>query len=121
MSTQVNAGLATAEEIFKVLVWDTIVKAGLAALYAGSPLIAFFKPAINFIANWIGDWVYSQIRLVVDLTVIQLIDNQANEAFKKASVALAVIAHDKGTESDDYKTAREDAKEALSKFVRFNT
>lgn len=119
MSDSVSPTLTNVEEIFKSLVWDSVIKGWLTALYASSPIAAFFKPAIDLAVKMIGDLFFSKIRLVVDIGAIKLLDEQANAAYRKASVTLAVIAHDKGIDSNEFKNARENAKQALSDFVRF--
>lgn len=121
MSEQVNKNLSKAEDVFKCLIWDGIIKVELAALYTASPVAAFFKPAIDYIANYLGDWIFSKIKMAIDIEAIKFINHKAEENFKKASVTLSIIAHDKGIDSDEYKKARETAQQALSQFVRFSS
>lgn len=59
------------------------------------------------------------MKLAVDLEAITLVNAEHKRDYDKASVVLKIIAIDKGIDSDEFKKARDNAKIALSKYVRF--
>lgn len=119
MSDSVNPILETSEQIFKSLVWDNLVKAELTSLYASSTILTFFKPLIDAIMTVITNSLFSNFKTYIDLGAVQLLDSQAESTFRTASITLAILAHDKGVNSDEFKKARENAKSALSTFIRY--
>lgn len=67
-----------------------------------------------------ADQLYAAVKLAIDLEVIAFKNEEHKKRFQAASSTLAIIAHDKGIESEDFKNARENARQALSVFVRFD-
>jgi hypothetical protein len=121
MSTEVNPVLSAAEDAFQNGIWNTIISVEVDALCVSNPILVFLKPAIKSIALYLAGFLFAKIKLFVDISAIKLIDNEANQAFKDASIKLAVVAESEGINSNDYYKAKASAEIALSKFVRFNT
>lgn len=121
MTTEANRPLTNAENIFKTLVWDPIILSGETYLFANVPFLNL--PVINQIdrgiLNLAADWLFEQIRTLVDVTAIKLVNHDHQVAYDDASIQLMVIAHDKGINSDEFTKARDAAKVALSKFTQF--
>lgn len=116
----VNPTLTLAENIFKSLVWDSILDAQLAALYADAPYLLPIKWLIDPLAKMFENRFFSGFRTTIDVAAIKLLNAEHASAMQDASVRLAVIAHDKGINSDEFKKAREADKIALSRFTRIN-
>ena len=113
MTTQVNPTLENVESIFKGLAWDNLV----------SGVLLYFKidvwPLNSFI-RLITDKLFDLFKTSFDLQAIVFINDQHKDAFTKAMVTLKIIAHDKGIDSQEFRKAKENAKEYLAQFVHFN-
>lgn len=109
------------EDLFKSLVWDLILKAVIDAICAAVPLLAFppVKWILSFLITKFTDQFYEAVKLQIDMQSIIIKNAEHLSAYNKASATLKIIAHDKGIDSEEFKNARENAKLALSKFVRF--
>ncbi len=83
-------------------------------------LLRRLGPIIRSVIGLFSGKLYEVIRLAVDIKAIHFVNADHLHAFEKASVTLAIIARDKGPESDEFKRVKADAKNALSKFVRFH-
>lgn len=58
-------------------------------------------------------------RLVVDMGAIQLVNAEHQRDFLKAAISLREIAKAYGIDSEQYKSARENEKQALSDFAHY--
>ena len=112
MTDQVNPVLKKAEDLFKTLAWDTLVQAALVALKID------FWP-LNVIFEYFSEKLYELTRLQFDMAMITFINAEHEAAFDKAEVTLKILGQQKGVDSPEYQAAKENAKNALSKFVRF--
>lgn len=121
MSTEANKTLSLGESIFKKLVWDKAVDAGLASMFASNPWLAAwpFGPLVKALTDKFSEYVFNSTTLFVDVTDIKLSNKEHQDTFIKSSITLSIIAHDKGVQSDEYKTALKNAMDAMSKFTRF--
>jgi len=122
VTTQVNPELGKAESIFKALIWDSVFEAEMIALFSAAPYLNFW-PVNSIIRGLLKlgtDQLFSALQLFVDTQTIALVNAEHQRAFDKATVALKIIAKDKGIDSPEFKKAKENAKVALSRFVRFN-
>lgn len=122
MTTGVNPTLSLAEDLFRNLVWDPLVTAGLLALDTQVPVLAIWplKNIIDGTVNAFSGYIFGQVRLIIDVTAIQLLNESHKEAYAAASEKLHIIAHDQGVDSDAFRQARASAKVTLSQFVNFN-
>lgn len=109
------------EKIFKTLVWDVVIKAGETALEAYVPVLALpvIKQLDEAAIGAITDWVFSKLVLVVDIAAIRLTNELHQKAFDEAMVRLKLVSLSKGSDSEEYKKEIENAKIALSKFIRY--
>lgn len=123
MGTGAYKSLSVAEQIFKDLVWTPGIHAGELALESAVPLLALpiLKQVGEETIDLIADALFNQFIMIVDVTTIKLVNAEHQAAFDKARVTLQIIAHDKGIDSPDFQNARENAKAALSQFVRFGS
>jgi hypothetical protein len=114
MTTTVNPTLTEAEIIFKSLIWDSLLQA------AESEVPFLSLPVIKQVVQLISDFIYSEIVLFVDITTIRLLDQQHQSAYERASEQLVIVAQEKGTNSNEFKTAQAQALLALSRFTHFS-
>jgi hypothetical protein len=113
---------AALEELFKNAVWDNLVAAGLSALFLELPWLAVWPlgPVIRVITKTFSDKLFAALQLLVDLQAITFQNTASKKAFENEAVKLKIIAMDKGINSPEFQKAKEDAKIALSKMVRFD-
>lgn len=113
--------LDKAEEIFKLLVWDNLVIVEKAALFADAPYLAVWpiRPVVSGLIDMYSDRFFGRFKQTIDVNVIPFVNDAHRAAFDRAAVTLQVIGTEKGTDSPEFKNARENAKLALSQFVRF--
>jgi hypothetical protein len=122
VSDSVNPTLGKIEDLSKTLVWDPLVDAELAVIFAHAPVLALwpFKQILTILTHTFSDQLYSGLRTFIDVEALPFINDSHRKAFDSAEVTLKIIAHDKGPASPEYRNAREEAKNALARFVRFN-
>lgn len=110
-------------DIFKSLVWDTLVKAALSQLFLAVPLLGWGP--IGYVVSWLAvyftDKLYAVVKTAVDLEVITLRNEEHKKEYAGAAVRLKLIAKSKGVDSPEFMKAREEQKLALSRFVRFGS
>jgi hypothetical protein len=121
VTTTANPGLAHAEDLFRDLVWENAIQAGLAALFVEEPALAIWplKQLIQQVVGMLQTRVYSSLRLAVDLQAIAFVNAKGQREFDAAAVTLKILERDFGPDSQQYKEARENAKAALSRFLRY--
>ena len=121
MTESAYPSLTRFEEIFKELVWNNAIDAALAALFAYCPYLNVppLRQIINGLTKLIANTFFTYLRLVVDLSAIKLVNAEHQTAFDSASVRLRIISYNKGINSPEFLKAKEEAKIALAKFVRF--
>lgn len=121
MTVVANPGLGRAEDLFRGLIWDNAVQAGLVALFLEAPWLNVWplRPIVQTLVGLLSSKVYDSLRLAVDTEAIALVNADAQKAFDRASVSLSLYEQNFGPNSPEYKKAREDAKAALSRFVSY--
>lgn len=109
------------DDVFKELIWSAIKKAALAALFKAVPWLAWgpLGVAVGFVVGLAADYLYDAIKMTIDLKMIVFKNDQLRRAYDDASAKLAIIAHGKGIDSPEFKSAREEHKKKLSEFVKF--
>lgn len=118
MTTGVTSGIKTVEDLFQDLVWNTLVTAALNALYVAIPGLSFLSPVINWFVKHFSEKLFEALRLTLDLKLIAFINAENRKDFDRAAVKLKILSNDYGIDSAEFKKYREDAKFALSKFVK---
>jgi len=113
--------LTKAEDIFKALVWDNLLSVGLAALFTSAPYLSVWplNSIITSLTFLISNKLFEFLRMTVDLEAIVLVNKAHQDAYNKAFVTLKIISIKHGHDSKEFLTAKENAKIALSRFVRF--
>lgn len=121
MTEQVNPQIGQIENLFKETVWDAGVEAALTSLFVAAPWMNVWplRSIVRGLTLMLTNRLFSMLRLVIDLQVIQLLNSEHKQAFAREAVKLRIIAIDKGLNSPEYKRAKEDAKASLSRFIQF--
>lgn len=121
MSTGVNPTMDLATSIFKSLVWDNLVKAGIAALFVYMPWLNnwFTGPIVKFIINKFAESMFTASSLFVDMTTIKILNVEHQKAVDQASEQLLILAKDKGITSDAFKAEQVKQATALSNLTVF--
>lgn len=122
MTETINPTLTKIEDLFKTLVWDNAINAFLTWLFTAAPWLNIWplKPIVAGVTNLILNKFYGFMVLFADLKAAKIINENHRRSFEKASVVLALIARDKGIESEEYKNARNDAKEHFKSLIVYN-
>lgn len=111
-------------DIFKELVWDTLVEKAvtaqltslIGASLAGGPLGAF----LGWILMKFANSLYGYISTMANLKAIAFKNEEAQEAYDRASVKLQIIYDQAGLDSEEYKNARVENKKRLKDLVQFD-
>lgn len=111
-----------ASDIFKSLVWNSLVKAATNALFAAVPFLAWGPVGwlVNIIITKFADFLFAQAKEFIIFEAIQFRNKELQSKFDLASVELKLIAINKGVDSDDFKQARAKNVNDLSAFIRFD-
>ncbi len=106
---------------FQELLWSTLINAALKGLFALLPALGWGP--VGYIVTWVvgyfSDILFKGLSEVLDLEKIAIKNNELRQAYDRASVTLAILARDKGIDSPEYREARNENKDALSKLVRW--
>jgi len=109
-------------DLFKDLVWTAIKDLILSRLALMVPILMWGPIGIftSFLVGIILSWVYDAVKMAIDLQVIKFTNEKHQAAYDRASIALKLIARDKGINSPEFKEARDVHKKELAVFVKFN-
>lgn len=110
-------------DLFKDLVWDTIIRAALARLFAAIPFLGWGP--IGLIVSWLvtkyAGMLYDQLHEAVDFQLIVFRKEKLRDQWATEVLSLKEIAiNGAGVDSDDFKKQKELAKKTLSEFIAFN-
>lgn len=99
------------------------MRAGLTALFVKFPPLSIwpFRQIITLAMEKYGDMCFNAAAMELDLFAITQKNQALLAQLNKSTVALKIIAQVKGVDSPEFKAARENAKEALVKFVSFGS
>jgi hypothetical protein len=116
-----NPELGRAQDVFRDVIWENLVQAGLAAWFTAVPAFGVWplRPIVTAIVGMAQGWIYKAMREQMDLRVIALVNERAQREFDSAAVTLKLIERDYGPESDQYRKARDNAQVSLSRFLRY--
>jgi len=106
-------------EILRILAKEVLVPLILKRLIAQLPFLGWpiIGPIASIALNWIVGKVVDELALFIDFTAIAFRNDKARREFDRAGIALSIIAEQKGVESNEFKEAREQYKNALSDLV----
>lgn len=124
MGTVAFKPLTTAEQIFKSVIWDPMIKAGEVWLAGAEASVPFLNlPIVQELEDHeieaVADWAFRNLVLAVDVESIALVSPERQSAYASASEALKLIAMEQGTDSNAFKKAEADAIDAQRKFTSF--
>ncbi len=111
-----------AEEIFKHLIWDNVVKAVLARLFALIPLLGWgpIGYVVTFFVTKYSDLLYEAVKMFFAIEKIYLTNESLQRNFDNSSVKLKIFARDYGIESKEFLEERENEKRLFSTFIKFD-
>ena len=109
------------KDVFKSLVWDNLVKAGIQRLFVAAPWLGWGPVGwiTGFIITHFADMLYEAVKLQIELELIVIRNEAFRREFNEASLNLKSISQSKGPESPEFEAARKAHAEALSRFTRF--
>lgn len=107
-------------DVFKDLIWNNLIEAALIELFVAFPFLNFWpiNVAIRYIVMEFSDAIYAGVRELIDVTVIQLRNEQLQTEFDRSAVKLKIIARGAGIDSEEFKNARVENKDHLRKYIR---
>lgn len=110
------------QDLFKQLVWDTLVKAALQRLFLLVPFLGWGP--IGTIITWLvlkyADQLYDAVALYINVELISYRNIEFGQTYAAAEMNLKQIAADKGIDSQEFQDARTVEKQALSNVVKFD-
>nr|BFD58919.1 hypothetical protein CKG001_10260 [Bdellovibrio sp. CKG001] len=111
-----------AMDLFKDLVWDSLVKAAITRMFVAMPALAWgpFGVFVTWVVTKFADRLYEHAREYVALETIAFKNKQLEKEFDRRLVMLRIIERESGLGSEAFKKGREDAKKALSDVVRYD-
>lgn len=122
MTEVANPTLGKIEDAVERFGLYAITQVGLGALFAWQPWLNTW-PLGNFIrgmTEFLSEKLFKFIRLVIDLRVIKFVNEKNQAAFDRSMVTLKAMARGYGIDSEEFKRARENAKQNFADFVRFH-
>lgn len=117
-----NTAAGLVLDTFKELLWDHIVRATLTKIFVKVPLLGW-GPIGYVISNLVfkySDELYSALSFFIEVKLIVLKNKKLQQEYAAASLRLRQVALSSGIESVEFRKARDEDKDALSKFVRFD-
>jgi hypothetical protein len=107
MGTVVSQPLSDAEQVFKSLIWDPMIKAGEIWFEGAVPFLDLpvIKQIDEFALQELTDALFNQLVIFVDVTDIRLMNPVLQSKWSSASEALTLIGKEQGVGSDAYKQA----------------
>lgn len=108
-------------EIFKKLVWDTLVTVAIKQLFAAVPWLGWGP--VGVIVGWVGglvaDQIYKALDMMVALQLIVIKNKALAKDFAAAALTLKEIGQAKGIDSPEFKEARDEHKKRLAELIHF--
>lgn len=109
-------------DLFKDLVWDTLIKAAIQRLFVALPFLGWGPIGwfVTFIITKFTDEFYAEVQMWVNIELIEFRNQEFQKSWTVANIKLKLIARDGGIDSEEFKNEREIHKQELSNLVRFN-
>lgn len=122
MTQVANPTVGAIEDAVEKYGLDALVEVGLASLFQAAPWLGVWplRQIVSGVTRLLADKLFAFIRLVIDLKVIAFVNAQNQKTFEREVVKLRALARGYGTDSEQFKKGRADAKAAFADFVRFN-
>lgn len=110
------------KDLFKSLIWDSLVKVAIEKLIVAAPFLSWgpLAPIFSFIITKITDVLYEQIIKFIDVEAIVFRDKILEQQYNNHYVNLKTVARDYGELSPEFEKAHEESQKYFSDFVRFN-
>lgn len=110
------------QDLFKDLVWDTLVKAALQRLFLLVPFLSWgpLGTIITWLALKYADELYAAVALYIDVETIAFRNQEFGQTFASAEINLKQVAGKSGIDSQEFQNARTTEKQALSNVIKFD-
>lgn len=120
--SDVVSGTKKALDLFKDLVWDTLVEAKLSALIASSVFFSFgpLKMLLTGIILHFMDMFYAAFKLFIVIEAIPIREKLLLTHYTSASINLKKTAARYGIDSPEFKEQRNADKKRLADMLRYN-
>lgn len=108
-------------QLFKDLIFNTLVKAALAKLFAAVPLLGWGPIGwiVSLVVGKIAEWLFDNLAEAVNFEVIVLRKESLAKEYARQVLSLKQLAQTNGIDSEEFKAQREKAKVALAQFIHF--
>ena len=112
--------LIEAEDLFQTTIWNPLLDFGLAALFAQFPYLNWWplNASIKFFARKLTDAIFKALTDVLNLRYVILKNLGMQKMFVQHQLKMKGVAIEKGTDSQEFKDAKNKAKIALAAKVR---
>lgn len=119
MGTVAFRPLTTAEQIFKSVVWDSMIKAGEVWVEGAVPFLALpvIKNLDEFAIQELTDAIFNQFVCFIDVTAIRIVGEKRQSAWASTSEKLLIISKEQGVNSDAFKQALSVESDDFAQFV----
>ena len=109
------------DDLFKTLVWDVLVRAGLAALFTALPFLNFWPISwlITMVVNKYSDILYASVKEFVKIEFIALRNENFEKQYNISSSTLKIIAIKYGIASEEYVNARIKNVDTMDNVVKY--
>lgn len=110
------------QDIFKSLIFDTLVKIAIEKIIALAPWLSFgpISFVVSTVVTMIANKLYEVLKEVVNLELIILKNDAHQRAFISAAIQLKSVATKYGPDSMEFTEYREKHKKALSDLIRMH-
>lgn len=108
-------------EFIKDVAWAALVKLATQKLIAALPFLGWGPMGwiTGAVVGMVGSAVYDAMAEAFNLQMLNFNNEAYQRQYDSASVKLRIIARDFGTESEEFKKARKENAEALSRLIKF--
>jgi len=108
-------------EIFKSLIWDSLVSLALKQLFKAIPFLGWGP--IGAIVSWFAfkfaNMIFDHVEMFINFQLIAFKNEKLAKEYGAAAVTLKEIGESKGIESEEFKNARQAHKESLARLIKF--
>lgn len=117
------SGITRGLDLFKSLVYDQLVTAAIGEMIVAVPFLGcpVIRQLFTAAVDWIADRLYDVTEKFIDTQTIILINDEQKAAYQAASINLALIAHDKGQDSQEFKDAHAKELITLKSLIQYNS
>ena len=108
-------------DLFKILVWDSLIKAALASLFVALPFLNFWPVSwlINYVVITYSDILYAGLKEFIKIEAIALRNENIERQYNISSSTLKILGTRFGIESQEFTDARAKNVDTMDNLVKF--